>query len=327
MSTYQYVASGIVDVQYCYFTSMPSAKILLIEDDPTLSMMLTRSLEKAGYTVRSAATLEAARERLREPSDLVILDRNLPDGDGTDLCRELRAAEPHAYIVMLSGCATDEAKLEGFASGADDYVTKPAPMPELMARVRAGLRIVGLQKRLLELSHTDALTSLPNRRAFDERLGVAFEQARRYERPLSLAVVDVDRFKSINDTRGHDVGDAVLKDVAKILAGGTRQSDFVARIGGEEFAILLPETAAFDALQFGEKLRCAIATATVAGQGVTVSIGIASVPHSSVPRTADFFRIADEALYRAKANGRNRVEAERRRSSRNPEPESRQLSA
>jgi diguanylate cyclase (GGDEF)-like protein len=292
---------------------MSSEKILLIEDDATLSVMLTRAIEKAGYTVRSAGTLAAAREQLRETWDLIILDRGLPDGDGVDLCRELRAAEPHSYILMLSGSATDEAKLEGFASGADDYVTKPARIPELIARIRAGLRIVGLQKRLLALSQTDALTSLPNRRAFDERLRLAFEHARRYERPLSLAVVDVDRFKSINDTRGHDVGDAVLKGVANILAVGTRQSDFVARIGGEEFAILLPETAAFDALQFGEKLRCAIATTSVAGNDVTVSIGIANVPHSQVPQTADFFRIADEALYRAKANGRNRVETERRR--------------
>lgn len=295
------------------------ARILLIEDDAILTAVLKRFIERAGYSVSSASTVAAARVLLRETWDLVILDRSLPDGDGIDLCRALRAADPHIYIIMLSGFATDEAKLLGFASGADDYVTKPVLMEELIARIRAGLRVVGLQHELLELSQTDALTSLRNRRAFDERFASTFEQARRYERPLSLAVVDVDHFKTINDTHGHAAGDAVLAGVAKIIAGGTRQCDFAARVGGEEFAILLPETAAFDALQFAEKLRCAIATSSIAGHHVTVSIGIASVPHSDAPGTTEFFRIADQALYRAKANGRNRVDVERRKHSRDGE--------
>jgi len=297
------------------------ARILLVEDDAILSLVLTLYIEKAGYSLGKATTLAAARQLLHEPWDLFILDRNLPDGDGIDLCRELRAAKPHSYIMMLTACGTDEQKLQGFAGGADDYLTKPARMDELMARIRAGLRIVGLQQQLLNLSETDALTSLRNRRAFDERLAVAFEQARRYGRPLSLAVVDVDHFKTINDTHGHAMGDAVLADVAKIIAAGTRQSDFAARIGGEEFAVLLPETPASEAIQFGEKLRSAIATATIAGQQVTVSIGIASVPYSDVRGTAEFCRIADEALYRAKRNGRNRVDTERRRQVRHADPQ------
>jgi diguanylate cyclase (GGDEF)-like protein len=297
------------------------ARILLVEDDASLSVMLTWYIEKAGYALGKATTLAAARQLLHERWDLFILDRNLPDGDGIDLCRELRAAKPHSYIMMLTACATDQQKLQGFAVGADDYITKPARMDELMARIRAGLRIVGLQQQLLALSQTDALTSLRNRRAFDERLAAAFEQARRYDRPLSLAVVDVDHFKTINDTHGHATGDAVLADVAKIIAAGTRQSDFAARVGGEEFAILLPETSASEAVQFSEKLRTAIATTSVAGQQVTVSIGIASVPHTEVRGTAEFCRIADEALYRAKRNGRNRVDTERRRHARNADPQ------
>ncbi|MGZ5434093.1 MAG: diguanylate cyclase [Thermoanaerobaculia bacterium] len=129
---------------------------------------------------------------------------------------------------MLTGNSTDQAKLEGFACGTDDYVTKPAPIGELMARIRAGLRIVQVQKQLLELSHTDPLTSLRNRRAFDERLSESFEHARRYERPLSLAIVDVDHFKAINDRLGHDIGDAVLRSVAKTIGGRTRHTDFAA---------------------------------------------------------------------------------------------------
>lgn len=292
---------------------MKSHHLILVEDDPNLALMLTRQLERAGHAVRTASSIAAARELVREPWDLVILDRTLPDGDGVELCRELRAADPHAYIVMLTAADSDAAKLEGFACGADDYITKPAQMTEVIARIRAGLRIVDLQKQLLELSQTDPLTSLRNRRAFDERLQVAFEHARRYERPLSIAMVDVDHFKSINDTHGHDTGDAVLRAVAKIIGTGTRQTDFAARVGGEEFAILLPETPLFEALQFGEKLRSLIASGPVAGHKVTVSIGIASMPHSQLPGTAELFRAADQALYRAKTNGRNRVEIERRR--------------
>jgi two-component system cell cycle response regulator len=292
---------------------MKTKTIILVEDNADLSHMLSRQLERAGYTVRVAGTLAQGRELAQEPWDLAILDRNLPDGDGVDFCQELRAADAHAYIVMLTGASSEEAKIEGFACGADDYIVKPAQIGEFMARIRAGLRIVELQKALLELSQTDALTSLRNRRAFDNRLDDAFEQARRYHRPLSLAIIDVDRFKVINDEFGHDIGDAVLRGVAKLIEASTRQTDFVARVGGEEFAILLPEIALFEALQFGEKLRSTIAAARVAGQQVTVSIGVANIPHSRIDTTAELYRAADQALYRAKENGRNRVEIERRR--------------
>lgn len=290
--------------------------IILVEDDANVSLMLSRQLERAGYEVRAAATIATARRLLQTPWDLILLDRNLPDGDGIELCREIRAADPHAYIVMLTANSSDAAKLEGFAYGADDYIAKPAHLEELVARIRVGLRIVGLQKQLVELSHTDALTSLRNRRAFDERLQDAFDQSRRYARPLSLAIVDVDRFKAINDTGGHDRGDLVLCGIAEIITSGIRKSDFAARIGGEEFAILLPETGLFDALQFGEKVRSSVAAMPVRGHAVTVSIGIANVPHSLIDDQAAFFRAADQALLRAKINGRNRVEIERRRTCR-----------
>jgi two-component system, cell cycle response regulator len=289
--------------------------ILLVEDDLTVVFLVSRRLERSGYILRSAPTVAAARQI--GDWDIALLDRNLPDGDGLDLCAELRAARPHAYLIMLTGDNRDEAKLEGFARGADDYITKPFNFDELEARIRAGVRIVGLQKQLQELSMTDALTSLRNRRAFDEHLPGALEHARRYDRPLSLAVIDVDHFKSVNDAFGHDAGDAILRGVGTIIASHTRQTDYAARVGGEEFAVLLPETALFEGLQFAEKLRTAIATASIAAGGadrqVTVSIGLASVPHSQVQGAEELYRAADQALYRAKANGRNRVEIERRR--------------
>jgi diguanylate cyclase (GGDEF)-like protein len=292
-------------------------QVILVEDDRDVSALLTYHLKRAGHEVRTAESVSAGRELTASPWDIVLLDRNLPDGDGLELCHELRAAYPHGYIIMLTGDARDEAKLEGFARGADDYVTKPFKLEELSARIRAGARIVGLQKQLQELSVTDPLTSLRNRRAFDERLPAALEQARRYNRPLSLAIIDVDHFKSINDSFGHDAGDEILRGIGKIIASKTRQADYAARIGGEEFAVVLPETALFEGLQFGEKVRQLVATTPIeagAASGcVTVSIGIASVPHTEIATAEDLYRAADQALYRAKANGRNRVEVERRR--------------
>jgi diguanylate cyclase (GGDEF)-like protein len=297
------------------------ANIILVEDDDHVSHLLSRQLQRAGYTTRHAPTIREARELFRDSLwDIAILDRGLPDGDGLELCRELRATSPHGYILMVTGNDSDEAKLQGFEQGADDYVTKPFQTDELLARVRAGVRIVALQKALLDTNHrleelslTDSMTRVANRRAFDERLEDAFEHARRYERPLSLVLIDVDYFKSINDTHGHDAGDRVLRIVADVLADSSRHSDFVARIGGEEFAVLLPETALFEAMQFGEKLRCNIAIAQTATGSITVSIGVANMPHSRIATRADLFHAADQALYRAKANGRNRVEMERRR--------------
>jgi diguanylate cyclase (GGDEF)-like protein len=151
-------------------------------------------------------------------------------------------------------------------------------------------------------------------------MGTSFEHARRYDRPFSLAIIDVDHFKSINDQHGHQAGDAVLRAVAQVLDGGTRQTDFVARIGGEEFAILLPETPLFEAMQFGEKIRSSISGSTIrtgeVEHHVTVSVGIACISHSQINSAAEFFTAADQALYRAKMNGRNRVELERRRARR-----------
>jgi diguanylate cyclase (GGDEF)-like protein len=305
----------------------PSAtSILLVEDDPNVMAMLRRSLERSGYSVSCAGDLATARTLLERSDDcgLVILDRRLPDGDGASLCATIRQLRPHSYILMVTGEATPEAKIEGFESGVDDYVTKPFQMEELLARIRAGMRIVELQKGLVAssrryeaLSLTDSLTSLRNRRAFDEELASRFEQARRYGRPLSLAIIDLDHFKSINDQFGHSAGDGVLRGIAQILDHGTRASDFVARIGGEEFAVLLPETSLFEALHFADKIRTTIMGSTIQTEAavhkVTVSIGLANVPHSIVATSKLLFDAADRALYRAKNRGRNRIESERRR--------------
>jgi two-component system cell cycle response regulator len=299
-------------------------RIAIVEDDSNVRRMLRLHLERAGYSVCEAATVEGGRELLRSGGwELAILDRRLPDGDGVALACDLRAQFPHAYLMILTGETSDEAKLEGFECGADDYVTKPFQIPELLARIRAGVRIVELQAKLLdsnrkleELTVTDPLTQLRNRRAFEQELATQFERARRYGRALSLIMVDIDHFKSINDTYGHPAGDAVLQELARILERDTRSSDLVARLGGEEFAVLLPETALFEAVQVAEKIRAAVASEELRAGGaairVTISAGAANVPHSEVPSAAELVQAADQALYRAKENGRNRIEVERR---------------
>ena len=283
------------------------------------------SLRRSGYEVLHADSLSAARAAMAEVGwDLLLLDRRLPDGDGIELCEEVRSARPHSYILILTGESTPEAKLAGFGCGADDYVTKPFQVDELLARVRAGLRIVDLQKALLasnrrleELSKTDALTGIRNRRSLEQELQTRFEHARRYQRPMSVVMVDVDHFKTVNDRFGHPAGDTVLRCVARVLERATRQSDAVARFGGEEFVVILPETPLFEALQFAEKIRASVAAEAAdlscAPERVTVSLGVASIPHSRFETAEAMLNAADQALYRAKNNGRNRVECERRR--------------
>jgi diguanylate cyclase (GGDEF)-like protein len=300
-------------------------EVIVIEDDAAVARLVAATLRRDGYVVRDAATIEAGKRLLAESRwDIVILDRNLPDGDGIELCRELRPAKPHAYILILTGEASAAAKLAGFGCGADDYVTKPFQLDELLARVRAGARIVDLQKALLasnrqleELSNTDPLTRLANRRSFDAELQNRFEHSRRYVRPLSVMMIDIDQFKQINDQFGHATGDNVLRCLSKVLSRATRQSDFVARVGGEEFCVLLPETPLFEALQFAEKVRAGFASTVRPGGDagplrVTLSGGIAAMPNDRFTTAAELLQAADQALYRAKANGRNRVECERR---------------
>ena len=302
-------------------------RVLLVDDDPAIVRLVTKVLLRDGIAVRAFGTAaEAAAAIEREEWELCLLDRWLPDGDGIELCRRIKA-EPRfdtRQVMMLSGYSDVNAKVEAFRDGADDYVAKPFQPVELLARVSASRRVVEMQKQLVdmarqleELSMRDGLTGVFNRRHFGTTIEQAFEQSRRYERPLSVALIDVDEFKSINDSLGHQAGDVVLTEIARRFSRSVRASDYVARYGGEEFVVLLPETQLQDAMSFGEKLRSTIAAAPIRVDGceipVTVSVGTASLAHTRFTSPAEMIAAADQALYRAKRNGRNRVEAERRR--------------
>ncbi|GAC1433010.1 MAG: diguanylate cyclase [Thermoanaerobaculia bacterium] len=301
--------------------------VAVVDDDNAIRRLLRLFLTRAGYSTFECLTGDEARARLAsEPWDIAILDRKLPDMDGLALCRELKSKPEFRsrYIVMLTGEADQEDKVEGLDFGADDYITKPFQYPELLARVRAGKRIVDLQKELMEsnrrlelLSITDGLTKLNNHRYFQDELARAIEESQRYERPLSLAMIDIDFFKKVNDTHGHAVGDEVLKTVASLYKESVRSTDLVARYGGEEFAIMMPETELQDAVTFAEKIRSLVETTPIETQAgplqITISIGVASVPLSRVNSSKELIVASDKTLYRAKKNGRNQVQAEKRR--------------
>ena len=301
--------------------------IAVVDDDAAIRRLVRLFLKRAGYETFEATTGAEARQALTaQPWDLAVLDRRLPDMDGMELCRELKNVPTYRtrYIVMLTGEDDQKDKVEGLDMGADDYITKPFQYPELLARVRAGKRIVDLQKELLEsnrrlelLSITDGLTRLHNHRYFQDELNRAFEESARYERPLSLAMLDIDFFKKVNDTYGHAVGDEVLKCVARLFRESIRSTDLAARYGGEEFAVMMPETDLPDAITFAEKIRSLIEATPIPTQAgpvsATVSIGVASVPHVRIHQPQELVVAADKALYRAKKGGRNQVQAERRK--------------
>jgi diguanylate cyclase (GGDEF)-like protein len=306
---------------------MSDFTIAVVDDDAAIRRLVRLYLKRAGFDVLECTTGTEARAALAsQPWDLAVLDRRLPDMDGVLLAQELKANNDFRtrYIIMLTG--EDEAadKVEGLELGADDYITKPFQYPELLARIRAGKRIVDLQKELLDtnkrlelLSITDGLTKLHNHRHFQDELARAFEESQRYQRPLSLAMIDIDFFKKFNDTHGHAVGDDVLKRGAALLKSSVRSTDLVARYGGEEFAVMMPETALEDAIAFAEKIRGMVETTSLDTQvgplNITISLGVASVPGSRIRSAKELIVAADKALYRAKKNGRNQVQAERRR--------------
>jgi two-component system cell cycle response regulator len=302
-------------------------KIAVVDDDAAIRRLMRLYLSRAGYASVDYATGEEARAQLATTAwDLAILDRRLPDMDGVVLCHEIKSnpAFKTRYVIMLTGEDEAEDKVQGLDLGADDYITKPFQSAELLARIRAAKRIIDLQKELVEsnkrlemLSITDGLTKLYNHRYFQDELARAFEESHRYQRPLSLAIVDLDFFKKINDSYGHAIGDEVLKTVSKLFQESIRTTDLAARYGGEEFAVMMPETELDDALVFAEKIRSMIESTPIETQAgpikATVSIGVGTIPHTRIHHAKELIVAADKALYRAKKNGRNQVQAEKRR--------------
>jgi diguanylate cyclase (GGDEF)-like protein len=212
---------------------------------------------------------------------------------------------------MQTALYSTQDKVEGLDAGADDYITKPINFAELEARVRSLLRIKALQDQVEFLSKTDSLTGIDNRRHLEQRLEEAFEHSVRLQEPFACVMCDLDRFKSVNDTHGHQAGDAVLRQLAGVLKEAAREIDRIGRYGGEEFMLILPGATAEEAVTFAERVRKSVEEHTFAFDGGsvqrTISCGVAGWPHTRITNVDALVRAADDALYVAKEQGRNCV--------------------
>lgn len=299
-------------------------RVLLVDDEPTQRLITARLLKRAGYQVETAQNGKEALQLMSEPGrfQLLVTDWEMPEMDGVALCRAVRAQPDTGYVytILLTSRDAIEHLVAGLQAGADDYLTKPVLEPELLARLNTGKRIVTLERSLRaaneenrRLSVTDALTSAHNRRYLMEKVPVEIERSARYGHPLSVVMCDVDHFKQLNDTFGHQAGDEVLKHVVALIRRKVRTLDWIARFGGEEFVIVLPETNFANAMKVAETLRIALADSACQFGGrelpVTASFGVAGWD-GFVPTTATVDGLvarADEGVYESKAAGRNRV--------------------
>lgn len=309
-------------------------RILAVDDDQVSLKLLVRQLSRAGHLVVTASNgKEALAVALQTNPQIVVTDWMMPEMDGLELCKALRRIRTgrNLYILILTGRAEEDRVVEAFEAGVDDYVVKPFKPKLLLARIRGGERVVRLQERVeryietqkeqlakLEVQRrklktaamTDALTELPNRRYAMKRLEVEWANCSRSGSPLSVIMLDIDKFKSINDGFGHAVGDAVLQSTARAIVRTLRKGDTCARIGGEEFLVICPGTDGEGAMQAAERIRMAVeGNKIVAGDFdgvITASLGVASWT-SEIESIDMLLRVSDEAVYEAKAQGRNQT--------------------
>ncbi len=309
-------------------------RIMVVDDQASTRQFMQAILAAAGHKVLAANNgKEALSLALEFNPQLIVTDWVMPEMDGIALCQSLRATKSgqRIYLIILTALEDEDHLIEAFEAGVDDYIVKPLNERVIKARLRAGQRVIRLQeeierereeirhyaaelavtnRRLQEAALTDPLTTLPNRRYGLDHLEQEWAAAKRSERPLSCLMVDVDRFKQINDNHGHDVGDAVLRQCAKILREAARAQDIVCRLGGEEFLVICPDTDAHAAAQCAERIRKKFESATfqVDDLKLRATLSIGGATRSPALRGFDnLLKVADQALYVAKTQGRNRV--------------------
>ncbi len=313
-----------------------TVRVLVVEDDARVRRLLRQVLEESDYAVYEAANGRSGLEMALEVQPHILLsDWAMPQMDGMELIRALRATRigRNVYILLLTDLEEDERLIEAFEAGVDDFVGKPVKPRVLAARLRAGLRVVRLQqelerdreeirrfaaelavsnRRLQEAALTDTLTGFPNRRYAIDRMQQEWVASTRLGRPLSCMIIDIDSFKQINDTHGHDAGDAVLRGAADALREALRGQDVICRTGGDEFLVICPETELSAALVCAERLRAAVDRLAVEVGGkrlaLSISVGVA-VRDGGMADLDALIKRADQGAYLAKQRGRNRIEA------------------
>jgi two-component system, cell cycle response regulator len=301
-----------------------STCVLVIDDSAAIREQVVRTLKEVSifqHYKEAKDGLEGFKTLIESKADLVICDVDMPRMDGFKFLQlvDSRPELQGVPIIMLTGMMDFNSKIKGLEQGASDYLTKPFDAGELVARVKVQLKIKSLQDELKKanellkrLTNIDHLTSLFNRRYLAEILDGEFFRARRKNEYLSLIIVDIDYFKNVNDTYGHQNGDIVLAAVANLAQSQLRVYDSAARYGGEEFVLVIPGTSLEGGVMIAERLRQAVLEFTfpapMEDMTVTISAGVATFPSPNIDSVDSLFRQADEALYRAKQNGRNRVE-------------------
>ncbi len=296
-------------------------KVLVADDDAISRRRLEKRLTEWGYEAVAVDDGEHAWSLLQgeEAPTLAILDWMMPGLDGPEICSRLRTRKDgeYTYVILLTGKSAKEDVIRGLEAGADDYVTKPFDAQELAVRLRIGKRILAMQHELRERATRDPLTGALNRGAVLEALRLELSRARRPGGSVSVLLLDVDHFKRINDEHGHPAGDEVLREIVRRLTASLRPHDSIGRYGGEEFLVVLPGSDAAGAAATAERLRDVIASHPVVVPActlpVTVSFGLATCAEEDSLETV--ISHADEALYAAKRDGRNRVATATRRRS------------
>ena len=268
-------------------SSSQQFKILAVDDSPIYRKLVEQSLSQEQYTVLFAKNgREALDQFAKHHPAVVITDWTMPDIEGLELCRRIRRdfQGVYSHLILLTSNANKEQVVEGLAAGADDYLTKPFHPGELLARVAVGRRIVELHRQiqaknrsLEELALTDGLTGLPNRRAIDVWATGELSAAARHGFSIWVAMADLDHFKGINDTHGHEAGDTVLKSFAEILKSNTRESDMCCRLGGEEFLLVLTHIEEKENVNIAiERIRKQFRTKSSRAAGRTFAATVAS---------------------------------------------------
>ncbi len=297
-------------------TAAEKPLVLLVDDSVDVHRLLQVRLRHEQIRLVAAYKASEAIDLARKDRPAsILLDLDMPDTDGFETLRRLKddSALNNVPVIVLSALSSSEDKVTAFDLGATDYVTKPFDLAELRARLRAALRLDSLLHLLAERADVDGLTGLGNRAHFNKRWAEKVAECKRYPNPLSLAMMDVDFFKRINDTYGHPAGDEVLQGVAKLLQKECRTPDVPCRFGGEEFALIMPSTGPRDAMSVAERIREALMNVVWPRHSehkVTISIGVVGTESGIGEFTPEkWLELADKNLYTAKHSGRNKVVA------------------